>query len=129
MEILKIKRYTTDFVQSNQDCLFVFGDNLTGKGIGGQAVIRHFKNAIGVPTKKYPSNFSSSFFNDDEYDNNIEHIKNAVDLIPTTGYRAIYFPEDGLGTGLAQLPEKAPKTYRFLVNYINQKFNNIYSNF
>jgi hypothetical protein len=39
---------------------------------------------------------------------------------------AIVFPEDGLGTGLAELPVRAPKTFDFLVKTINEKFGDIY---
>ncbi|ADO18632.1 hypothetical protein [Acanthamoeba castellanii mimivirus] len=34
-------------------------------------------------------------------------------------YRLIVLPEDGFGTGLAQLPQKAPLTYKYLVEQIN----------
>jgi len=42
-------------------------------------------------------------------------------------FEYVVFPEDGLGTGLAQLPQKAPKTYKFLVEYINSKFDQVYA--
>ena len=40
-------------------------------------------------------------------------------------YVGVMFPKDGLGTGLAELPRKAPRTYEYLVNYIEQMKNRI----
>ena len=37
-------------------------------------------------------------------------------------YDCIYFPEDGIGTGLAKLPTKAPRTYDYLVKIISDVF-------
>lgn len=125
MQVKKIKRYSVELVRENPDFVFIFGDNLLGIGGGGQAVIRNEPNSYGVPTKKAPSMSSNSFFNDLEYDENIEHITKAINNIPE-GYKAIVFPEDGLGTGLAELPVRAPKTFEFLVKTINEKFGDIY---
>jgi hypothetical protein len=124
-QIKKIKRYSIELVESNPDSLFIFGDNLIKKGMKGQAIIRHCVNAFGIPTKKLPANTSVSFFDDIEYDKNIIYIKSAIDTIPSS-YKCIIFPEDGLGTGLAQLPTKAPKTYAFLINALNERFGNVY---
>ena len=49
--------YTTELVESNPDCLFVFGDNLKHKGHGGQAIIRDCSNTFGIPTKREPNKF------------------------------------------------------------------------
>lgn len=125
MNVKKVKYYTIDLVNANPDCLFIFGSNLIGKGMGGQAVIRYCKNAHGIPTKKLPMNTPKSFFSDREFEKNKEVIKAAIDSIDLS-YDTIVFPEDGLGTGLAELPKRAPKTYSFMVDYINSKFGNVY---
>jgi hypothetical protein len=124
-QIKKIKRYSTELVNANPDSLFIFGDNLIKRGTGGQAAIRYCSNAYGIPTKKLPSNNSDAFFTDSEYEKNIGHINSAINNIPAS-YNSIVFPEDGLGTGLAQLPTKAPKTYAYLVNTLNERFGNVY---
>jgi hypothetical protein len=124
-KVIKIKYYSVDLLNSKLDHLFIFGDNLIGKGLAGQAIIRNCVNSYGIPTKKYPSNKHGSFFDDSEYEENIKHIKNAIDNIPK-GYEYIVFPTDGLGTGLAGLPTKAPKTFTFLNKYINDIFGKIY---
>jgi hypothetical protein len=123
--IRKIKRYDVDMVKSMPNHLFIFGDNTIGIGRGGQAIIRCCENAYGIPTKKLPSQFPNSYFSDGEYEENIKIIKESIDNIPLI-YEYIVFPEDGLGTGLAQLPLRAPRTYRFLVSYLNSKFGDIY---
>ena len=126
MDVVKVKYYTRDLVTQKKSCLFIFGDNLQKFGRGGQAIIRDLPNAYGIPTKKYPSQMENSFFSDDEYEVNISHIKQAIDTMSLEKYTHVVFPEDGLGTGLAELPKRAPKTYAFLVNYINQKFGTVY---
>ena len=104
-----IKRET---LKANPDKIYVFGDNLVHKGLGGMAKeMRGEPNAYGIPTKKEPNNKSTSFMIDDEYDENVKAIQEAVDLIPDD--REIIIP-DGIGCGLADLPTKAPKTYAFL---------------
>jgi hypothetical protein len=125
MQVKKLKRYTVDVVRENPDCVFIFGNNLLDIGCGGQAIIRNEPNAYGIPTKKAPSMSSKSFFSDSEYDQNVDAINNAIENIPS-GYDYIVFPEDGLGTGLAELPVRAPKTFSYLVDTINKKFGDIY---
>ena len=125
MKIFKFKRFSEEKCQDLPDYLFIFGDNLMHHGRGGQAIIRNEPNTYGIPTKKLPSRTKASYFDDSEYESNIDHIKRAIDGIPMN-YAAIVFPEDGLGTGLAELPTRAPRTYKFLVDSLNEKFGKIY---
>jgi len=123
--IKKIKWYSIDLLKSNPDCVFIFGDNLLHYGKGGQAIIRDEPNAYGIPTKKTPSMHDNAFFVDSEYEENCAHILKAIENIPKE-YKTVVFPEDGLGTGLAQLHITAPKTFKFLNDTINSKFGDIY---
>ena len=109
-------------VETNPDWLFIYGDNNIGQGLGGQAIIRGLSNTLGIPTKKYPNNAYKSFYTDLEYSDNIERIQKAISKIIQVEYKYkfIVLPENGLGTGLAQLPTKAPKTYSYLVNAIEK---------
>ena len=104
--------------------LFVFGDNDVCKGIGGQAIIRNCPNSIGIPTKHYPNNQKSSFYTDATYDANCLKIYNAIVKIirESSKYDEIVFPESGFGTGLAKLPEFAPKTLAYLDKLIDDVF-------
>lgn len=112
------KHWTVETTKKYVDYIFIYGDNDIQKGKGGQAIIRDEPNAFGIPTKKYPNNRIESFYSDDDYEQNCTNIKNAIDLImnqlQTNLWKGIIYPKDGIGTGLAQLPNKAPKTYKFL---------------
>ena len=107
-------------VRAEKDKIFLFGDNLTGRGFGGQAKeMRGEQNAVGIPTKKAPSNNPNSFFTDKEFSPNKQAIDEAVGKIPPD--KIIVIPKAGLGTGLAQLEEKAPETFA----YLNEKLAEI----
>lgn len=117
--------WNIDDTKKYSDYIFIYGDNDIHKGKGGQAIIRDQKNSMGIPTKKFPNNNYSSFYNDDEYEQNKLKIKKAVidilkKLKTNKKYIGIILPKDGLGTGLSKLPSKAPKTYKYLLNIINK---------
>ncbi len=105
-------------LQANPKHLFIFGDNDIERGKGGQAIIRDEPNAFGIPTKKLPSLRAGSFYTDEELEDNTRKIDNAIHKILhefyTKEYDTLVFPEDGLGTGYAQLQARAPKTYQYL---------------
>ena len=113
-------RITRDDVRAEKDKIFLFGDNLTERGFGGQAAeMRGEENAVGIPTKKAPSNNPNSFFTDKEFAANKKAIDEAFGKIPPD--KTIVIPKAGLGTGLAQLEEKAPRTFA----YLNEKLAEI----
>lgn len=116
-KIIIFKDYWTIYdVESNPHLLFVFGDNNIKQGKGGQAIIRDCKNTIWIPTKKHPTNYPESFYTDSELNQNKFQIENAVNKIIALSdfYRGVVLPEDGFGTGLADLENKAPKTFDYL---------------
>lgn len=104
--------------------LFVYGDNDKKIGCKGQSIIRNMTNSIGIPTKKSPTLKLESFYTDDEYEDNVRKINEAIGkvMIRSKEYEKIVFPRDGLGTGLAQLPKRAPKTYEYLRSQLNERF-------
>ena len=107
-----VSRYTPESVEQGaaNNKVFVFGDNLEGWGKKGQAVIRGAKNAIGIPTKRKPSMNKDAFFGQ-----NVEGEKRAVtaavnQIIEARNQgKTVVMPEDGIGTGLANLQESAPE--------------------
>ena len=125
-----VERYTVADLKANPDKIYIFGDNSIKKGKGGQAVIRGEGNAFGIPTKKLPSTGENAYFTDEELESNKQEIRNAIDIIKVEADsffpRNVVFPADGIGTGLAKLKEKAPKTYQFLQQELvkNFGFNN-----
>jgi uncharacterized protein YeaO (DUF488 family) len=107
-------------VRAEKEKVFLFGDNLTGRGFGGQAKeMRGEENVVGIPTKKFPNNNPSAFFSDRELAANVKAIDKAFDRIPPG--KTIVIPKAGLGTGLAGLQEKAPETFV----YLNEKLAKI----
>ena len=94
------------------NAVFLFGDNLQGRGKKGQAVVRDHPAAIGIPTKKYPGSKDEHFMTDAEFEANKLAIDDAFAQIPPGSI--VYIPHHGLGTGFAKLKEKAPKTFEHL---------------
>jgi exodeoxyribonuclease-5 len=110
---------TRSDLKNNPDKVYLFGDNLQEKGLGGQAkAMRGEPNAIGIPTKKKPSLGEDAFFTDDEYEGNIVAIENAFAKIPDN--TVVVIPSAGLGTGLARLEQKAPRTFAYLQDKLNE---------
>lgn len=112
--------YRSD-LQSNPHILYLFGDNLVRQGRGGQAKeMRGEPNAIGVATKRRPSAYADSFFSDSDFEDNCKVIR--TDLRPAARaiqhYSIVIIPEDGLGTGFSELPERAPRTNEYLLALI-----------
>ena len=110
--------WSSETTNKNPNCLFIYGDNDKHYGKGGQAIIRDEPNSAGIPTKKTPLSSADSFYTDREYTDNIKKIDAALNYIIsifTTGnYNYLVLPSDGFGTGLSQLPSKAPATYYYL---------------
>ena len=104
-------------LKDNPDKLYLFGDNYQRYGLGGQAKeMRGEPNALGIVTKKEPNNNENSFLKDEHLGSNIrffmDDMSRAINFLQKGG--TVVIPEDGLGTGLSQLPTKAPKTNEFL---------------
>jgi len=101
-------------VEADQERYYIFGDNEGGVGMGGQACIRGLDNAFGIPTKKSVS----EFWSDDNLKANKKAIEEAIAKIPTD--KPWVISQDGLGTGLSELPARAPRTYQYLVGRITE---------
>lgn len=104
-------------LRNNPDVFFLFGDNTIRRGMGGQAgAMRGEPNAIGIATKMTPTSESNAFFDDLDLETNCRII--AKDFRKAFQMRdkghMIVIPADGLGTGLSELPTRAPKTNEFL---------------
>jgi hypothetical protein len=110
--------WTCEDTKKNPKHLFIYGDNNLHDGKKGQSIIRNEPNTHGIPTKRLPRNHSTAFYSDDDYMDNCKQIDEAIKQIRnklnTGEYDALVFPENGLGTGLSQLQEKAPLTFIFL---------------
>ena len=116
-----VSRYSNTDVAANPDKIYVFGDNTQRKGTGGQAQIRNNENAFGIATKLQPNNSVDAFMSDNDLQSNKDIIDSDIAKIKADG-RPVVFPKDGFGTGLAKLKEKAPKTYDYLKQRLQEEF-------
>lgn len=115
--VIRERLITRSMVQAMPEALFVFGDNLERRGMGGQAgAMRGEPNAIGVPTKWKPGRTPDAYFSDADaaFSRVRKPIIQAFQYIETAlaSGRDVVIPADGLGTGLAQLPTRAPGIHR-----------------
>jgi len=109
---------------NNPNTVYVFGDNMQETGYGGQAgAMRGEPNAFGIPTKWSPGMRESDFFTDKDlknvstvFDEDFRQLKDHI-----SAGRNVVFPADGLGTGLSQLPQRAP----LILDYIRQKIRDL----
>jgi hypothetical protein len=129
-KIVRMRLISREYVRANRDKLFLFGDNLEGRGFGGQArAMRGEPNAIGIPTKKSPSYEDAAFFTDEEFEQNKTAIDRAfaeIALMTTSGeVQVIVIPSDGLGTGRAQLNTRAPRTFAYLQSRLAELSNSL----
>lgn len=113
--------YRSDLV-ANPSAIYLFGDNEERIGLGGQAaMMRGEPNAVGVCTKATPG-ARNEFWSDDRLTENCAIID--ADLARAFAHAKeggnIVIPSDGLGTGLAQLGTKAPKTFKYLAEQLSK---------
>lgn len=126
MLVIRQYRIYRKDIQANPDILYLFGDNLTRKGFGGQAAeMRGEPNSFGIATKRSIShNFPDDYFFDAQVD-----VKGIIDsefdrlyaMLGALKYSAVVVPLDGIGTGLAKMVENAPN----MLKYINLKLTEL----
>ena len=121
------KHITRQMLRDNPNTLFVFGDNMLGRGLGGQAAeMRGEPNAVGIPTKYMPGMGEADFFIDDD----IRKAKPRIDaafaklLVHAAKGGEIVWPKDGIGTGLAELLKRAPKIWA-LIEYNREALDRV----
>lgn len=116
MPIERRDQITRQMLRDEPKTLFVFGDNMQGRGLGGQAKeMRGEPNAVGIPTKYSPSMAVSAFFDDSIacFDAVMPTIINRIEIIAKhleSGGNVV-FPTAGIGTGLAELEKRAPQIW------------------
>lgn len=88
------------YLRENSDHIFVFGDNLIGKGKKGAAIHRDEPNSYGFVTKKRPSYDPSAYYKASEYKHvfkkEIEKLERDIKACPH-----LTFLISKLGSGLA----------------------------
>jgi len=119
MNVIYLGSITRRDVLNNQTWLFIFGDNDSRTGYGGQAQeMRGFINSLGIRVKKHPASTQQAFYSDEKYEENSRKIKEDIEKLSRSISNGVYdgvvVPAAGVGTGRAQLKERAPKTAEFL---------------
>jgi hypothetical protein len=108
------KFYTPELLRSHPDHVFIFGDNLQRRGKGGQAAIRDEINAMGLATKYAPGNHDLDYFTDRDFRRFSPDIINVLIAAQTDNVVIPFTTRVELGTGLSELPQRAPKLYGVL---------------
>lgn len=113
------KHYTRADLQANPNVLYVFGDNLARVGLGGQAAeARGEPNAVGLPTKVSPSEFLTDKHGEVLLTIINKDIRKLLKHVQNGG--KIVWPFDGIGTGLADLKNRAPMIYKMYSNLLEE---------
>lgn len=115
MPVRYVKWFTRELLRAEPEARFVFGDNCRRVGYGGQAAAcRDEPNAIGVATLYEPGRYYRA-------DDPVALARVTADLQKVAAEladdRTVYAPVDGLGTGLARLPQHAPNLHRLIVAF------------
>lgn len=104
-----------DMLRHNPEVAFVFGDNAERVGLGGQAgAMRGEPNAIGVATLHSPSR---PYAPGDASALAILMADLTRVAEPLARGALVMVPSDGIGTGIAALPERAPHLHRLIVAF------------
>jgi DNA polymerase elongation subunit (family B) len=118
-----VNYYTRDMAKANPDKIFVFGDNEERVGMGGQAKeLRGEPNAIGIVTKARASHNIDAYWSDVNYEENKKKVLLDVAKVmdEMKKGKTIVLPAAGIGTGLAELSTRAPRTLEFINGILKQ---------
>ena len=120
--------YSEEVCLLNPNKLFIYGDNTLRCGKAGQAQIRDRENSVGIATKFHPGMNEEDFFSDLKLNQCVNIMVQDVEKVvscltnPQRNFDTLVFPVNGFGTGLSQLPERAPEVYKNLGTLLYQTF-------
>ena len=114
---------TRALLRANPSTLFVFGDNLRRRGLGGQAAqMRGEPNAVGLPTKRAPTTRPEAYLSD--ADLAAIQAAAAADIDRLRRHLAsgghVVWPAAGIGTGRADLPRRAPAIFDWYASILEE---------
>lgn len=113
-------------LRNEPEKIFVFGDNVERTGYGGQArEMRGEPNSFGIVTKLKPEMTEDSYFQKE----NEEHIHLVqADLYKLIDHldsnKVVVVPFHGIGTGLAELPTRAPDIHKMIIKSFHWYYQN-----
>ena len=118
------KYWTIESIKKHPNYLYIFSENNEDKNKkipgGNQAIIRGQKNAYGIRTGYKPG--YNGGFRDNKLLINKKMIKSDINKLKRISkkYKKIIYSSDGFGTGIFNLPEVAPLTYKYLYNELKK---------
>lgn len=135
MPLLFQKIITKDDLLLNPKVLYLFGDNAERIGKGGQAaVMRGEHNAAGIRTKWKPGRARTDYYQDGPgHELNADLARMFVDEdfhkvhVHAREGGLVICPADGLGTGLAELPTRAPSVMAHIRAHLRRIATHDYS--
>ncbi len=112
---------TRRMLQAEPGTLFVFGDNLQRRGLGGQAKeMRDEPNAVGLPTKRSPATDPAAYLSDADLPAiqaaTRQDLRRLAEHLLHGG--AVVWPAAGIGTGRAELAERAPAIAHWYATFL-----------
>ena len=112
--------YAPDYLRNHSDIIFVFGDNLSRTGNGGQAIIRNEPNAVGLVSKRIPDHSPTAYMTGTPTDYDAVNADlSRIEELALSG-KQLVFPAAGIGTGLARLQTTAPDLLAYIDSEISK---------
>jgi len=112
--------YTVNKCKKNRDKIYVYPDNMIGKGKSGLQVIRDEENTLGIPIVVESNKRASRYLNESHRGMILERL-DKLRRYAYNGY-TIVFPKDGLGINLNNMGLHSPILHIKLHNYIEDNF-------
>lgn len=126
MPLLFQKQITKADLKANPRVLYLFGDNALRAGRGGQAqVMRGVVNAHGIRTKWGPGRAPGDYYAEGE--GHTHNLAIALQFVNedfavvhewAKAGGLVVCPLDGIGTGLAELPTRAPTVMALIRSHL-----------
>jgi len=117
MPIRREAYITRQMLRDEPSTLWVFSDNLIGRGFIGQAYeMRGEPNAVGIPTKRLPAMDPVAYFDDADMGVFLATAAEPLHrlLIHLRAGGSVVWPTAGVGTGWADLELRAPQIWASL---------------
>ncbi len=104
----------------------LYGDNAARYGEKGQSIIRKGENTFGILTKRKPNRDNAAYLSDDDFDLTksmiTRDIIKVMEVLDGGVYDYACIPRDGIGTGLAEMKKRCPKTFNHLCSELYKYF-------
>ncbi len=118
-------QWSKNYVIDNSDKIFIFSDNDNRIGKGGLSIIRSLSNSKGIRVRKGPSKNNIAFYDDSEYEKNINNIIEDILEIKKIAFfykKTLVFSNQGYGKNDDRLYQTAPRTFNFLNEQLRYHF-------